>query len=197
LHFFIAAVIAILIGELALGRVRVLPSARLFSTAHLAILVIYLVLAVLLFTPPLLMILGVPIAGALLLAYVALGSAQATAIAAGLEEWRIGSWRAWPLALLLAYLPVVGSAVAVQGATMGWGWSRRTGLMRFFGPLFAILARRSCSSRTRKRKGCLGSKVRFPTRELALCCPALVATTFCPRCGHAKIVAGAVALSVT
>jgi hypothetical protein len=135
---FITAVIAILAADLMLR--RDLPSAAVFRTTQVAILVIYLVLAVMLVAPPLLMIFVVPIALALLFAYLALGTAQAAAIAAGLEERGIGRWRAWPIALLLAYLPVVGSAAAVQGATAGWSWRTGTGLIRFFGPLAAILA---------------------------------------------------------
>jgi hypothetical protein len=136
----IAIVIAVLAGDLALRRTRALPSAASFCTAQLAILVTYLVFAGLLFGPALLMVLWVPISLALLFAYLALGTAQATAIAAGLEERGIAGWRAWPIALLLAYLPVIGSSLAVYGATLGWSWSIRKALIRFFGPLVAILA---------------------------------------------------------
>ena len=74
-------------------------------------------------------------------AYLALGTAQATAISIGLEEWGFRSrWRARLGALLLAYLPVVGSATAVWGAGVGWHWSIGTAVMRFFGPLAAIVA---------------------------------------------------------
>jgi hypothetical protein len=137
---FVTAVIAILAADLMLGRMRDLPSAALFRTTQVAILVVYLVFAVMLFAPPLLMIFAIPLTLALLFAYLALGTAQATAIAAGLVERGFTRWRGWPVALLLAYLPVVGSAVAVQGATAGWSWRTSTGLMRFFGPLVAILA---------------------------------------------------------
>ena len=137
---FVTAVIAILAADLMLGRICDLPSSALFRTAQVAILFVYLVFAVMLFAPPLLMIFAIPIIFALLFAYLALGTAQATAIAAGLEERGFTTWRAWPVALLLAYLPVVGSATAVQGATAGWNWRTSTGLTRFFGPLAAILA---------------------------------------------------------
>ena len=116
---FITAVIGVLAADWMLGRSRALPSAALFRTAQVTILVVYLAFAVMLFAPPLLMIFAIPITLALLFAYLALGTAQATAIAAGLEERGINRWWAWPVALLLAYLPVVGSAVAVQAAHCG------------------------------------------------------------------------------
>jgi len=136
----VTLVIAILAADLALGWMRDLPSAALFRTVHIVILVVYLAFGAIVYLPPLLLIGTVPVAFALLVAYLALGTAQATAIAAGLEEWGIGSWRAWPVALLLAYLPVLGGAVAVWGAAVGWSWRTGTGLMRFFGPLAAIVA---------------------------------------------------------
>jgi len=135
----VTLVIAILAADLALGHMRDLPSPALSRTVQIAILVAYLALGVMLLVPLLLVGFG-GVLIALLVAYLALGTAQATAIAAGLEEWGIGSWRAWPVALLLAYLPVLGGAVAVWGAAVGWSWRTRTGLMRFFGPLAAIVA---------------------------------------------------------
>jgi hypothetical protein len=44
------------------------------------------------------------------------------------------------VALLLAYLPIVGSAAAVRGAMTGWGWTAGKGVIRFFGPLAVIVA---------------------------------------------------------
>jgi len=78
--------------------------------------------------------------GALLVAYLALGTVQAFAIAAGLMQRGFGKWPARVVALLLAYLPVVGSAAAVRGAMVGWGWTLGKGLVRFFGLLAAIVA---------------------------------------------------------
>jgi uncharacterized protein (DUF697 family) len=77
---------------------------------------------------------------ALLIAYLALGTLQAFAIVAGLVQRGFGRWSARVVALLLAYLPVLGSAAAVRGATVGWGWTTGKGLIRFFGPLAAIMA---------------------------------------------------------
>jgi uncharacterized protein (DUF697 family) len=78
--------------------------------------------------------------GVVLLAYLALGTAQAFAIAAGLMQRGVGKWPARAVALLLAYLPVVGSAAAVRGAMVGWGWSMGKGLVHFFGPVAVIVA---------------------------------------------------------
>jgi hypothetical protein len=76
---------------------------------------------------------------AVLIAYLALGTVQAYAIAAGLKQRGFGMWQA-PLVALLAYLPVLGTAAAVYGATVGWGWSIGKGVIRFFGPLAVIAA---------------------------------------------------------
>jgi hypothetical protein len=135
----VVAVILILAADLALG-MRDLPNAALFRTAEIAILVAYLIFAGMLRYPALLMVAWVPVSLVLIVAYLALSAAQATAIAVGLEEWGIGSrWRAH-LCALLAYLPVVGGAFAVWGAALGWRWTTGASLMRFFGPLAAILA---------------------------------------------------------
>jgi hypothetical protein len=77
---------------------------------------------------------------ALLIAYLALGTAQAFAITAGLARRGVGRWQARLVALLLAYLPIVGSAAAVRGAMTGWGWTAGKGVIRFFGPLAVIVA---------------------------------------------------------
>jgi hypothetical protein len=136
----VAAVIVILAADVALG-LRDLPHAALFRSVELLLLVAYLIYAWAVLNPPVLMVAWLPLIIMLPVAYLVLGAAQAAAIAVGLEEWGIRSrWRARLGALLLAYLPVLGSAFAVWGAALGWHWPTRTGVMRFFGPLAAIVA---------------------------------------------------------
>ena len=73
-------------------------------------------------------------------AYLVLGTVQAFAIAAGLRHRGFRGWQAGIMAVLVAYLPVVGSAAAVRNAELGWGWTARRGVICFFGPLLAIFA---------------------------------------------------------
>ena len=73
-------------------------------------------------------------------AYLVLGTVQAFAIAAGLQHRGFRAWQAGIMAVLIAYLPFVGSAAAVRNAELGWGWTARRGVIRFFGPLLAIMA---------------------------------------------------------
>ena len=73
-------------------------------------------------------------------AYLTLGTVQAFAIAAGLQLRGFRGWQAGVMAALIAYLPFVGGAAAVRNAGLGWGWSTRRGVVRFFGPLLLILA---------------------------------------------------------
>jgi hypothetical protein len=73
-------------------------------------------------------------------AYLALGTVQAFAIAAGLRHRGFRGWQAAIMGVLVAYLPFVGSAAAVRNATLGWGWSTRRGVIGFFGALLAIMA---------------------------------------------------------
>jgi hypothetical protein len=75
-----------------------------------------------------------------LIAYLVLGTAQLRAIAAGLKARNVTLVRAWLLALLLAYVPVIGSAAGVYGAAAGWQWTVQKGIFRFFGPLLIIAA---------------------------------------------------------
>jgi hypothetical protein len=72
--------------------------------------------------------------------YLVLGIVQAFAIAAGLRHRGFRGWQAGIMAALIAFLPFVGSAAAVRNAVLGWGWSTRRGVVRFFGPLLVILA---------------------------------------------------------
>ena len=72
--------------------------------------------------------------------YLALGTAQAFAIAAGLQHRGFTGRQAGIMAVLVAYLPFVGGVAAVRNAKLGWGWTARRGVIRFFGPLLAIAA---------------------------------------------------------
>ena len=71
--------------------------------------------------------------------YLVLGTVQAFAISAGLQQRGFRGWQAAIVAALVAYLPFVGSAAAVRNAAFGWGWTVRRGVIRFFGPLLAML----------------------------------------------------------
>jgi hypothetical protein len=73
-----------------------------------------------------------------LIAYLVLGTAQLRAIAAGLKARDVTPHRAWIIALLLAYVPIIGSAAGVCGAAAGWQWTVQKGIFRFFGPLLII-----------------------------------------------------------
>jgi branched-subunit amino acid ABC-type transport system permease component len=82
-------------------------------------------------------IVGIPALG---VGYAALGGAHATAIMSGLRRQGFERWPAVLVALLLAYVPVIGGAAAVRGAMAGWGWATARGLVRFFGPLVVMAA---------------------------------------------------------
>ena len=75
-----------------------------------------------------------------LISYVVLGSVQAAAIAMGLARRGYGRASSALVALLLAFVPLVGGVAAVLGARSAWGWSTIKGVFWFFGSLLAILA---------------------------------------------------------
>ena len=77
---------------------------------------------------------------AIALGYLALGTVQAFAIAAGLQHRGFRRWQAGIMAVLVAYFPFIGGVAAVRNAELGWGWTARGGVIRFFGPLLAIAA---------------------------------------------------------
>jgi hypothetical protein len=136
----VAGVIVALVADVAWGA-RNLPHAALFRTAEIVLLAAYLIIALAVYRPSGLLVLWLPLVILLPAGYLALGAVQATAIAMGLEQWGIRSrWRARLGGLLLAFVPVLGSALAVWGAGLGWHWSTGTGAMRFFGPFAAIVA---------------------------------------------------------
>lgn len=57
------------------------------------------------------------------LIYGAMGLLQLAAILGGLEEWLGLHWLlATPLALILAYIPLVGSIIGIVAATTLWHW---------------------------------------------------------------------------
>jgi hypothetical protein len=76
----------------------------------------------------------------IVIAYLVLATVQLRAIAAGLKARDFTPSRAWIIALLLAYVPVIGGAAGVYGANLGWHWPVQKGLFRFFGPLLLIAA---------------------------------------------------------
>lgn len=73
-------------------------------------------------------------AGITYIAYLILGVFQLAAIYAGLDQWL--GWHfvfQGPIALFLAYIPVVGTIVGFLGAMKGWGWSFIQAGLLFFG----------------------------------------------------------------
>jgi hypothetical protein len=72
--------------------------------------------------------------------YVGLGLLQLDATFAGLEDWLGLHWIiAGPLALFLAYFPLVGTIVGMFGAVSAWGWSWLQAGALFFGPFVVIV----------------------------------------------------------
>ena len=72
--------------------------------------------------------------------YVLLGLFQTIAVIAGLEDWTGFHWIITvPLAFFIAYIPVVGSVIAMIGAVNAWHWSWLYAGSLFFGPLVVIL----------------------------------------------------------
>ena len=75
--------------------------------------------------------------------YLGLGLFQLFAIMDGLEEWiGLHSIIAGPVALVLAYFPIVGTVVGMFGAVTAWGWSWLEAVSLFVGPLvlFVVIA---------------------------------------------------------
>ncbi len=77
---------------------------------------------------------------ATVIGYLVLSTVQLRAIIAGLRARDFARFPALIIALLLAYLPVIGSAAGVYGAVVGWGWTVQKGVFRFFGSLLLIAA---------------------------------------------------------
>jgi hypothetical protein len=132
-------ILAILVADLALNRMRGLPYRALFIAVHIALILAYLALGSMLVIGPVMLTLPIALL-ALLVAYLVLGTAQVAAIVAGLKEGgRVGAG-AVLVGVLLGYLPIIGGIAAVRGATVGWRWTTARGLARFLGPLAAIAA---------------------------------------------------------
>lgn len=72
--------------------------------------------------------------------YFALSLVQAAAIVSGLALWLgVGTVSAAPVGLLLGFVPLAGTAVAVAGAVDGWAWPLEGALAAFIGPLVLML----------------------------------------------------------
>jgi hypothetical protein len=135
----VGAVIAILVADLAISRMRGVPFRALFIAVHIALIFGYLAWGSMLVIGPVMLTLPIALL-AFLVAYLALGTAQVAALAAGLKERGTVGPGAVLVALLLGYLPVIGGIAAVRGAIVGWRWTAARGLARFLGPLAAIAA---------------------------------------------------------
>jgi hypothetical protein len=72
--------------------------------------------------------------------YLALSLTQAAALVAGLEIWLgIGKVSAAPVGIVLGFVPLAGTAVAVVGAIDGWAWPLGPTLAAFVAPLALTL----------------------------------------------------------
>lgn len=68
--------------------------------------------------------------------YFGVGLVQLAATMAGLEQWLGLHWLiAVPLAMILAYVPLVGTIVGMFGAVHAWGWEWWQAGALFFGAL--------------------------------------------------------------
>lgn len=74
------------------------------------------------------------------IAYFVLGLIQCAAIFSGMAEWTGLHWIiSGPLALFVAYVPILGTVVGIFGAMSAWGWSLVQGVGLFLGPIALIL----------------------------------------------------------
>jgi hypothetical protein len=79
-------------------------------------------------------------AALLYIGYFALGVFQIAAIMSGFEIWLgVGTIIAFLFALLIGYIPFVGTAVGMYGAATAWHWSWMQAGLLFFGPFLALL----------------------------------------------------------
>lgn len=94
--------------------------------------------------------------GLLYLGYFILGIFQLAAIMAGLEDWIGLHWLiAIPLAMIIAYIPVIGTIVGVVGAVTAWHWSWVQVGGLFFGPLIVLIFFALISGVSGSRRECL------------------------------------------
>jgi hypothetical protein len=72
--------------------------------------------------------------------YFGLGLLQLAATIAGLEEWIGLHWLiAVPVALFIAYFPLLGTVIGMLGAVAAWGWSWLAAFALFFGPFLVVV----------------------------------------------------------
>ena len=73
------------------------------------------------------------------IAYMILGLFQLAAVMAGLEDWVGLHWLlAAPLAMFIAYIPIVGTVVGMFGAVTAWHWTWPQAGGLFLGPFVVI-----------------------------------------------------------
>lgn len=78
--------------------------------------------------------------GLVYLGYFILGMFQFAAIMAGLQDWTDLSWSiAVPLAVFIAYMPLVGTVVGMFAAVTAWHWSWLSAAVMFIGPVLIII----------------------------------------------------------
>ena len=76
----------------------------------------------------------------LVVLYVVLGLFQFVATVDGLKLWLdIGTWLAVLSAIVVAWLPLIGTVAGVVGAHHAWHWSWVGAIALFFGPQIVIL----------------------------------------------------------
>lgn len=92
--------------------------------------------------------------GIVAIAYVVLGLVQLAAVMAGLEEWVGLHWvLAFFLALIIAYIPLVGSVVGIMGAIEAWHWAWWQAGALFFGGLAVVVVLAVVSGAAERRGG--------------------------------------------
>lgn len=70
--------------------------------------------------------------------YLLLGLFQLAATWEGLKYIGLHWIVAAPMALFIAYIPLLGTVAGVLGAVYGWGWHWVEALALFFGPMAVI-----------------------------------------------------------
>lgn len=75
------------------------------------------------------------------LIYFGVGVIQLAAVMAGLESWwGVNAFLAFIIALITAYIPLLGQVVGMFGAMDVWGWEWWQAAGLFFGSLIVAIA---------------------------------------------------------
>lgn len=75
------------------------------------------------------------------LIYMGVGIIQLAAVMAGLESWwGVNAFLSFIVALIVAYIPLLGQIVGMVGAMDAWGWAWWQAAGLFFGSLVIAIA---------------------------------------------------------